>query len=76
MRPRRGFVRERYNFDLRTNELTTALVPNPTAGTEHAFSVYRLAGDPVGPLLVLRERLDRSPRPQKSVATENDSRLH
>ena len=44
-----------YNFDLRTNELTTGLVPNPTAGTEHAFRAYRLAGDPVGPL-VLRER--------------------
>ena len=37
------------------NELATALVPNPTAGTEHAFRTYRLAGDPFEPL-VLRER--------------------
>ena len=44
-----------YNFDLRSNDLTTTLVPNPTAGTEHAFKAYRLEGDPVGPI-VLRER--------------------
>ena len=44
-----------YNFDLRSNELATTLVPNPTAGTEHVFQAYRLEGDPVGPL-VLRER--------------------
>lgn len=44
-----------YNFDLRSNEMTTTLVPNPTAGTEHAFKAYRLQGDPVRPI-VLRER--------------------
>lgn len=44
-----------YKFDLRSNDLTTTLVPNPSAGTEHAFRAYRLQGDPVGPI-VLRER--------------------
>lgn len=44
-----------YNFDLRTNELGTTLVPNPNAGQEHVFKVYRLRGDPVEPV-VLRER--------------------
>ena len=44
-----------YNFDLRSNQLTTTLVPNPTAGTEHTFKAYRLEGDPVG-LVALRER--------------------
>ena len=44
-----------YKFDLRSNDLTTTLVPNPSAGAEHAFRAYRLQGDPVGPI-VLRER--------------------
>ena len=44
-----------YNFDLRSNELKATLVPNPTAGTEHVFKVYRLQGDPIAPV-VLRER--------------------
>lgn len=36
-----------YQFDLRTNEISTTLVPNPSAGREHVFKVYRLEGDPV-----------------------------
>ena len=44
-----------YNFDLRSNDLTTTLVPNPTAGTEHVFKAYRLDGDPLGQI-ELRER--------------------
>ncbi len=44
-----------YNFDLRTNDLTTSFIPNPTAGVEHAFKAYCLEGDPSGPI-VLRER--------------------
>ena len=44
-----------YKFDLRSNDLTTTRVPNPSAGTEHAFRAYRLEGDPVGPI-ELRER--------------------
>ncbi len=43
-----------YNFDLRTNDLVATLVPNPTAGAEHAFNAYRMKDDPGGPV-VLRE---------------------
>ncbi len=46
-----------YNFDLRSNELTTELVPNPNAGREHVFKAYRLEGDPLTPVnLVERSR--------------------
>ncbi len=31
-----------YKFDLRTNEITAELVPNPRAGMEHRFIAYRL----------------------------------
>ena len=44
-----------YNFDLRSNQLKTTLVPNPSAGTEHVFRAYRMQGDPIAPV-VLRER--------------------
>lgn len=43
-----------YNFDLRSNELSPTLVPNPRASTEHPFKAYRLEGDSIGPI-VLRE---------------------
>lgn len=35
-----------YSFDLRTNEIATTNVPNPSAGREHVFRAYRVAGDP------------------------------
>jgi len=35
-----------YSFDLRTNELSTVLVPNPNAGRTHLFKAYRASGDP------------------------------
>jgi len=35
-----------YSFDLRTNEIATTNVPNPSAGREHVFKAYRVAGDP------------------------------
>ncbi len=38
-----------YDFDLRSAELTATLVPNPSAGTEHAFKAYRLHDDPTDP---------------------------
>ena len=44
-----------YNFDLRTNELNTNVVPNPNAGREHVFKAYRVDSDPDEPV-VLRER--------------------
>ena len=33
-----------YTFDLRTNELSSERVPNPSAGNEHKFVAYRLSG--------------------------------
>ena len=46
-----------YNFDLRSNELKTDLVPNPNAGKEHVFKAYRMEGDPLSPVeLVERSR--------------------
>jgi len=33
-----------YTFDLRANELTPELAPNPSAGEEHRFAAYRLKG--------------------------------
>jgi len=33
-----------YEFNLKTNKLVKNLSPNPTAGREHAFTAYRLAG--------------------------------
>ncbi|WP_211269309.1 hypothetical protein [Saccharothrix syringae] len=33
-----------YTFDLERNKLTTTLRPNPTAGTRHTFSAYRMRG--------------------------------
>ena len=39
-----------YDFDLRTNQIGTILVRNHNAGREHAFSAYRLDGDPVEPV--------------------------
>ena len=48
-----------YNFDLRTNELNTMTVPNPSAGREHIFKAYRVSGDPTEPVtLYERFRLE------------------
>ena len=41
-----------YEFDLRSNRIATTTVPNPNAGLEHAFSVYRMEGDPMDPVRV------------------------
>lgn len=41
-----------YQFDLNSNEISTTTVPNPNAGREHAFSVYRLQGDPTEPVSI------------------------
>lgn len=34
-----------YDFDLKTNEITSKTVPNPEAGKEHLFTAYRVASD-------------------------------
>lgn len=44
-----------YSFDLRTNQIATTNVRNPSAGREHVFKAYRVAGDPADPV-VLRAR--------------------
>ena len=44
-----------YSFDLRTNEIATSRVPNPSAGREHVFIAYRVADDPRDPV-TLRTR--------------------
>jgi len=47
-----------YQFDLRKNELRTTTAPNPSAGREHVFTAYRLAGDPTDAVsLRSRERV-------------------
>ena len=33
-----------YSFDLRTNDLTSETIPNPSAGKQHHFAAYRLKG--------------------------------
>jgi hypothetical protein len=33
-----------YSFNLRTNDITPDTIPNPSAGTEHIFSAWRLSG--------------------------------
>lgn len=41
-----------YGFDLRTHEITTTTIPNPSAGREHAFKAYRVSGDPSSPVFL------------------------
>jgi hypothetical protein len=50
-----------YSFDLRTNELATTLLPNPSAGREHVFKAYRVQGEPIDPV---------SLRPRSNVLAE------
>lgn len=62
-----------YNFDMRTNELTTDLVPNPNAGREHVFKAYRMEGDPMTPVnLVERSREKAELAYQEFVGTYDD----
>jgi hypothetical protein len=44
-----------YAFDLRTNEISTQVVPNPDAGAVHVFRAYRVEGDSAEPVS-LRDR--------------------
>ena len=37
-----------YTFDLRTNEMTPQLAPNPSAGKEHVFAAFRYRGSGSG----------------------------
>jgi hypothetical protein len=58
-----------YSFDLRTNELSTAFVPNPNAGREHVFKAYRVSGDPIE-IIQLSERSRGNARHDYSVIDE------
>jgi hypothetical protein len=57
-----------YSFDLQTRELTTKTTVNPTAGREHRFRAYRVAGTQ-GPQVKLRQHWDA---PERHVAPEHD----
>ena len=48
-----------YEFDLKTNEITTQKVPNPNAGTKHTFNAYRCRGDE-GPDVAMRLLVDET----------------
>lgn len=53
-----------YHFDLRTNQLETTKMPNPNAGREHVFKVYRTEGDPVDPVSLRDpDRMSETPTP-------------
>ncbi len=49
-----------YQFDLRTNEISTTLVPNPNAGREHVFKIYRLSGDPIEPVRLIERSREKA----------------
>lgn len=44
VRTETGQITIGYSFDLRQNELTPELAPNPSAGAQHRFAAYRLKG--------------------------------
>jgi hypothetical protein len=44
-----------YTFDLRTNELKAEKIPNPSAGTEHRFTAYRLKSQAPKPVSMLSQ---------------------
>ena len=62
-----------YNFDLRTNELKTTQVPNPNAGRERVFKVYRVEGDPTDPVSLGRTREFQAELPQNINAGQNNN---
>ena len=43
-----------YTFDLRTNELKAERIANPRAGTEHNFVAYRLMGQSMKPVSMMK----------------------
>jgi hypothetical protein len=52
-----------YSFDLQTRELTTRTIVNPTAGREHRFRAYRIAGAQ-GPQVKLAQHGDALVTPE------------
>lgn len=52
-----------YKFDLRSNEMHTELVPNPSAGKTHSFKAFRVADDPDNEIMLeenSRNRFEQS----------------
>jgi hypothetical protein len=60
-----------YSFDLRTNELATRMIPNPTGGREHLFTAYRLDSDPLEEV-VMRGRQEILEELEASIAERDD----
>jgi hypothetical protein len=44
-----------YTFDLRSNTLTPDTIPNPSAGREHTFHAWRIAGSTGDPVALRHE---------------------
>lgn len=61
-----------YNFDLRTNELATTLVPNPNAGREHVFKAYRVGGDPIEAITLCKRSRDIAERIYAEVDEDSE----
>ncbi|WP_199559139.1 hypothetical protein [Nioella nitratireducens] len=61
-----------YNFDLRTNELNTELVPNPNAGREHVFKAYRLDGDPLTPVTLVERSREKAEAAYQDLFSDAD----
>jgi hypothetical protein len=47
-----------YSFDLQTNEIVPNKIPNPNAGTEHAFTAWRLVSSPDAPVSLRSANLE------------------
>jgi hypothetical protein len=45
-----------YRFDLRTNQMTVIEEDNPTGGTRHTFTAYRVTGEEEPPVTLSRRR--------------------
>jgi len=64
-----------YKFDLRTNKISTTLVPNPNAGREHVFKAYRLKGDPIE-AVTLVERSRKKAQEALGIDTQENEDGH
>ena len=61
-----------YNFDLRSNELKTELVPNPNAGKEHVFKAYRMDGDPLASVSLVERSRGKAERAYQNLFGVDD----
>lgn len=56
-----------YRFDLRTNDLTPDMIPNPDAGREHRFRAWRLKGE------AGQRHVEMTPRKARALPSSFDS---